>query len=83
MVISSSAAVAGNWPTQNQSDYELVAFFGQVKTKVIGNVKKGDFIVASGRNDGTGIAVSPDELTIEMRKNVVGRAWDFFIKEKS
>ena len=82
MVISSSAAVAGNWPTQNQSDYELVAFFGQVKTKVIGNVKKGDFIVASGRNDGTGIAVSPDELTIEMRKNVVGRAWDSSSKKK-
>ena len=82
MVISSSAAVAGNWPGKNDDGYELVAFFGQVKTKVVGKVTKGDYIVSSGLNNGTGIAVSSKDLSVELRKNVVGRAWEGSDKKK-
>ena len=39
-------------------------------------MKAGDFIVASGLNDGTGIAVSPDCITSEQFEQVVGQAWE-------
>ena len=76
MVLSSSAAVAGNWPGEDESGYELVSFFGQVMTKVRGVVTKGDFILSSQKHDGTGIAVSKSELTLEDRTRIVGRAWE-------
>ncbi len=75
MVRSSGAAVAGNWPGEDQLNYELISFFGQVYVKVIGRVESGDFIIPSGRHDGTGIAVSIDELTLDQKQIIVGRAW--------
>ncbi len=44
--------------------------------KVKGSVKAGDYIVASGKNDGLGIAVSPDNMTPEDFKMAVGQAWE-------
>ena len=77
MVISTAPAVAGNWPGAGEEEnFELVAFFGQVNTRVIGKVSKGDYIIASGNNDGLGRAIHPKDLTPEMRVSVVGRAWD-------
>ena len=75
MVHSSGAAVAGNWPGDDQMKYELISFFGQVYVKVVGQVNKGDYIVPSNRNDGTGIAVDEDQLTLAQKQMIVGRAW--------
>ncbi|MEE8583765.1 MAG: hypothetical protein V3T83_02830, partial [Acidobacteriota bacterium] len=36
----------------------------------------GDCIVASGLNDGTGVAVSPEEMTANQHSLVVGQAWE-------
>ena len=63
LVRSSAAAVAGNWPGPDKSGYELIAFFGQVNIKVIGKVNIGDYIIPSGHNDGSGIAIPEDDLT--------------------
>lgn len=75
LVKSTAPAVAGNWPGEDKDGYELIAFFGQVHVNVIGTVEKGDYIIPSDKEDGTGIAVSPDELKIEDKERIVGRAW--------
>ncbi|HET9786391.1 MAG TPA: hypothetical protein VFP47_04620, partial [Pyrinomonadaceae bacterium] len=48
----------------------------QVMVRVRGPVKAGDYIVASGLNDGTGIAVSPERITSEQFEQAVGQAWE-------
>ena len=75
LVKSTAPAVAGNWPGENKDGYELIAFFGQVHVNVIGKVEKGDYIIPSDKHDGTGIAVSPDKISIEDKERIVGRAW--------
>lgn len=75
--ISLNPIVLGNTPPRDQeSRYEKVAFMGQVRVKVIGPVKSGDFIIPSGLDDGTGVAVSPEVMTADEYAKVVGRAWD-------
>lgn len=79
MVITRQAAVVGNRPRdkhQNASaeGYEIVSFIGQVRTKVAGKVHEGDWIVASGKNDGTAIALAADQIQLEHQ--IVGRAWE-------
>jgi hypothetical protein len=82
MVISSAPGVAGNYPgTENEANYELVAFFGQVKVKIIGTVNKGDYIIPSGKNDGTGIGVSPNAIEVSQINNILGRAWESSVLE--
>jgi hypothetical protein len=77
LVISSRPAVLGNQPPEEQeSEYENVAFLGQVEVKVRGPVRAGDFILASGENDGTGIAVPPEAIRTEHLTRLVGRAWE-------
>jgi hypothetical protein len=76
-VVSNRSIVIGNMPQQEEEYlYEDVAFLGQVPVKVWGKVKAGDYIVPSGRNDGTGIAVSPQNLTLTHYAQIVGRAWE-------
>jgi hypothetical protein len=76
MVISTKPAVLGNMPPAGQeAAYEKVAFMGQIPVKVRGVVLSGDYILPSGRNDGTGIAVSPKEIKPEQYKQIVGVAW--------
>jgi len=75
-VISTSAIVLGNWKgKEDEHKMEQVAFLGQVPVLVHGKVNTGDLIIASGKNDGTGIAVPESEITPEQYKNVVGTAW--------
>lgn len=77
MVRSSAASVAGNWPGQeNVHNFALVSFFGQVPVKVVGPVHKGDYIVPSEANDGTGVAVAPQEVSPEKIHLIVGTAWE-------
>ncbi|MBK7966271.1 MAG: hypothetical protein IPK10_13960 [Bacteroidetes bacterium] len=76
MAVSSAPLVLGNAPKEGESDkYEKVAFLGQVFVKVFGKVSLGDFIVASGKNDGVGKGIHPDEMADEDYKNIVGVAW--------
>jgi hypothetical protein len=76
MSISSSPIVLGNMSEKGkESNYQKVAFKGQVPVKVKGIVHKGDYIIPSGLNDGIGIAVQPDLMTAEEFAKVVGRAW--------
>jgi hypothetical protein len=77
MAVSFKPIVLGNMPPEGQQHlYEKVAFMGQTLVKVRGRVQVGDFIVPSGRNDGTGIAVRPDSITAEQLGTVVGVAWE-------
>lgn len=74
--VSSNPIVLGNTPPQDREHlYEKVAFMGQVGVKVIGPVKTGDFIIPSGLEDGTGVAISPLVMTADEYAKVVGRAW--------
>lgn len=77
MVRSTAAGVAGNWPgKKNIADYELIAFFGQVKVNVSGPAHKGDFVLPSNKNDGTGVAVSEQSIHSEQIPQILGRVWE-------
>lgn len=56
---------------------EIVSFVGQVPVWVYGQVEIGDYIVASGHNDGTAIAIAiaADNITPEQSAMIVGRSW--------
>lgn len=76
MVVSFKPIVLGNMPQPNrESEYEKVAFMGQVPVKVFGRVKIGDYILPSGKNDGIGMAIRPSDITASQLKNIVGVAW--------
>lgn len=76
MVVSRRPIVLGNMPKEGEeSNYERIAFIGQVEVRVIGPVNAGDFIIPTGRGDGVGVAVSPDEITLEQLLQVAGVAW--------
>jgi hypothetical protein len=77
MVVSRAPVVLGNQPPAEVVDnYERVAFMGQVPVVVRGRVHAGDYIIDSGQNDGTGVAVATADLTSEHLDRVVGRAWE-------
>ncbi len=83
MAISTNPAILGNVPTDgNVSNMEKVAFIGQIPVKVRGIVLIGDYILPSGLHDGIGIAVSPDEITAEQYRKIVGVAWSNSFLEK-
>lgn len=76
MVISQSPIVLGNMPaTGKESEYEKVAFMGQVPVKVFGKVNVGDYILPDDKENGSGIAVSPDQMKPEQYAKIVGIAW--------
>jgi hypothetical protein len=77
LAASTGAIVAGNDPgEENRDAYVLVAFMGQAVLQVRGPVMAGDLIVASGDDDGVGVAVSADLLDIQFASQVVGQAWE-------
>lgn len=77
MSISMNPIVLGNMPSDIESGkYEKVGFLGQVPVLVVGKVKVGDYVVASGNNDGYAIAKSADQITVDDLKNIIGRAWE-------
>ncbi len=76
-VVSTAPAIVGNMPEDSRLDlHRVVAFLGQVPVKVRGAVQAGDYIVPSGLNDGTGLAVNPDDLTPSQYGQIVGVAWE-------
>jgi len=75
--ITGRSVVVGNAPhAECEHFYDKVAFIGQVPVKVRGAVRAGDYIIPSGLNDGTGIAISPDLMKADQYAQVVGRAWE-------
>ena len=76
MIVSSGPLVSGNDPGEDaREDFTQVAFVGQAMVRVRGAVHAGDYIVASGLSDGTGVGVSPSDITASQLKLVAGQAW--------
>ena len=76
MAISTKPAILGNLPSNGNTDnFEKVAFMGQIPVKVRGVVMPGDYILPSDMNDGTGVGVSPDEITADQYRKIVGVSW--------
>ncbi|MBL7050470.1 MAG: hypothetical protein ISR96_13230, partial [Nitrospira sp.] len=76
MAVSSNPIVLGNMPLEGkEAGYAKTGFLGQIPVFVRGRVDLGDFIIPSGYEDGTGIAVRPEEITLAQMSNVLGRAW--------
>ncbi|MBK9274067.1 MAG: hypothetical protein IPM49_05925 [Flavobacteriales bacterium] len=76
MVVSTAPLVLGNTPPAGEeANYEKVAFLGQVPLQVRGVVNVGDYVLASGLNDGTGIGKAPADMTLEDYDRIVGVAW--------
>jgi hypothetical protein len=76
MVVSSGPIVAGNDPgAQKRSAWARAAFVGQAPVRVRGRVDAGDLIVASGRQDGTGVAVAPRSASGSQLAQALGEAW--------
>ncbi|HEX5112222.1 MAG TPA: hypothetical protein VFV79_05210 [Saprospiraceae bacterium] len=84
MVISLSPIILGNMPpAEHKEFYEKVAFMGQVPVKVVGVVHIGDYILSSPMEDGFGIAVAPEDMTLDQYKRIVGTAWSASDGKKS
>ena len=76
LVVTRAPAVLGNAPQpQFEHLWETVAFLGQVPVLVVGEVNPGDYILPSGLEDGSGVAISPQDLQIEDLPSIVGTAW--------
>ena len=76
MVISRKPIVLGNMPDAGlEKASEKVAFMGQVPVKILGAVHLGDYVLPSGRDDGTGVAVAKEKITAEQLGKVLGIAW--------
>ncbi len=76
MVVTNNPTVIGAMPDkEKESKYEMIAFMGQVHVKVIGKVKKGDYILPSGNQDGMAIAVSPNAMAVGDYSRIIGTAW--------
>lgn len=83
MVISRNPIVLGNMQGQaKEGDFEKVAFMGQVPVRVFGKVGKGDYILPAGKNNGTGIAVSPENIQPDQYQKIVGVAWSGSISDQ-
>jgi hypothetical protein len=53
-----------------------VALLGKASVNVTGRVRAGDYIVASGKEDGTGLSLAAKDVTMEQLNLVVGQAWE-------
>ena len=78
MAITGNAVVLGNAIFDDDAEAlrEIVSFIGQVPVRVRGAVALGDYIVASGMNDGTASAGSPRDIAPQQGRLIVGRAWE-------
>ena len=76
MAVSHRPIVAGNAPSENKEHLgNTVAFIGQVPVKVMGAVQKGDYIIAHPEFLGYGMAMAPENMSLDQFQKVVGRAW--------
>ena len=72
IMVVSTAPIIGNWPGHDKEDeFALIAFLGQVDVQVNGSVE-GDYLIPSGDNDGSAIAISKDEITVDQLPLILG-----------
>jgi len=77
LVVSEFPIMLGNAPEKDEEHKgNKVAFIGQVPVKVMGPVQQGDFILADTNVPGFGVAKSPQEITKEDLKFIVGKSWE-------
>ncbi len=75
-VVSRTSAVLAKMPPKGtESDYEIIAFLGQVPVNIRGPVQAGDYVIPSGNNDGIGVGVSPGDMEADQVAQVVAQAW--------
>jgi len=75
LIVTSKPLVLGRRPPDEElSRFVAVALLGQVPVRVAGSVGAGDYLVASGRNDGRAVGVPRAELDLEDLATLVGRA---------
>ncbi|WP_141850550.1 hypothetical protein [Flavobacterium psychrophilum] len=83
LAISTKPAVLGNVPDENvKENFEKVAFMGQIPIKIKGESKLGNYIIASGKNDGYGYSISPENINPLHYKNIIGIAWSNILINK-
>ena len=76
MVVSNAPAMIGGMPDKKKvALYEKIAFMGQVPVKVLGRVRKGNYILPSGKGDGMAMAVSPNNMSALDYHRVIDIAW--------
>jgi hypothetical protein len=74
-IMSSRPIVAGNFPGEDQlNSFGLVAFMGQVSVRVRGPVRAGDYLIPSGRQDGTAVAIVASSVV--QPEQIIGQAWE-------
>jgi hypothetical protein len=77
MAVSHRPIVLGNIPPDGKNHLgNNIAFMGQIPVKIMGAVATGDYIVGKSKIAGYGIAISPEDMTIEDFKLAVGRSWE-------
>ncbi|MBN2452300.1 MAG: hypothetical protein JXR77_18080 [Lentisphaeria bacterium] len=78
MVVSSCPIIIGTCPADaaERALGNVVAFVGQTPVRVRGPVTEGDYIAASGLDDGTAVAIPAGDLSPADLRLVVGRAWE-------
>lgn len=69
------AMVGGAPPREQRGDYEFLAFLGQVHVTIEGPCNPGDLIVPSGKADGYGRAIAPNQIQPADIPRVIGQAW--------
>jgi len=74
MVITGQPAVLGNQLNEDSELNENVSFIGQVAVRVIGKVKVGDWIIPSGREEGTALALPTSKISPDYV--IIGQAWE-------
>lgn len=76
-VVSTQPVILGNMPEAGrEDDYVKAAFMGQVPVQVVGRVDAGDYIVASGMEDGTAVALAPEDFRGHDFSRLLGVAWE-------
>ena len=77
MAVSHYPIVLGNVPEEGRIHLgNNIAFMGQIPVKIMGPVSTGDYIVGMGDIPGYGVAISPEQMTVEDFRFAVGRAWE-------
>lgn len=75
LVVTSKPLVLGRRPPPEEVDrFVAVALLGQVPVRISGTVAAGDYLVASGENDGKAVAVARADLASAHLPALIGRA---------
>ena len=75
MVLTDRPAILGNAPHDDDIlNRANVSFIGQVHVRVVGPVRSGDWLIQSGKGDGSARALDP--TSIRPNDFIIGQAWE-------